>query len=366
MKGANRAGDLATPIPVVHLDRLEANLAGWAEAIAGHGVGLRPHAKTHKTVEVARRQLEHGAIGLTVAKPSEGLGLLDSGVTDLLVAYPIVGPARTAELLALARKVRTMSCIDGLGAARALSDAAREAGLVHDVLIDVDTGLRRTGLPPDDAVELAVAADALPGIAVVGVFSYAGYPGKRQDPADRRAWAHQEARLTVQVAEALRERGLAIGTVSVAGTPTARFAAEVDGVTEVRPGIYAFGDANTSWLGAMELDACALRILATVVSRPRADRAVLDAGTKALAADPGLDGHTYGHLPAHPGARLARVWEEHGVLELSPEPGGGADLQVGDRVEIVPNHVCPAVNLAPRLAALEGDRVVGSWEVAAR
>lgn len=359
--------DLATPIPIVHLDLLASNLASWSEAITAHGVRLRPHAKTHKTVEVARRQLEQGADGLTVAKPSEGLALLPSGVTDVFVAYPIVGQVRMAHLLELAQKARVTSCIDNLGAAAALSAAAGDLGIVLEVLVDVDSGLRRTGLPPEAAVELGVAASALPGLEVVGVFSYAGYPSKRPEAEQRRAWAHQEARTSVEVAAALHDRGLEIGHVSVAGTLTARFAAEVDGVTEVRPGIYTFGDANTSRLGAMRLEDCALRILTTVVSRPSADRAILDAGTKALAADTGLDG-TFGYLPACPGARLTRVWEEHGVLELSPDEGeaGGADLQVGDQVEVVPNHVCPAVNLATHLVCLMDGESTATWEVVAR
>jgi D-serine deaminase-like pyridoxal phosphate-dependent protein len=366
MTEPNDLDTVATPIPVVHLDLLEANLTSWADAIAAHGARLRPHAKTHKTVEVARMQLERGAAGLTVAKPSEGLALLPSGVTDVFVAYPIVGSAKIAQLLALAREVRVSSSIDDLGAATALSDAALDAGTVLEVLVDVDTGLRRTGLAPEEAVELGVSAASLPGLRVMGVFSYAGYPSTRPEAEERRAWSHQEARTSVEVADALRERGLEIDTVSVAGTPTARYAAEIAGITEVRPGIYAFGDANYSRIGAVGVEECALRILATVVSRPSAGRAVVDAGTKALAADEGLDS-TYGYLPAHPQARLTRVWEEHGVLELSLDEGSGrAGLAIGDRVEIVPNHVCPAVNLAPHLLCVENGEVTGSWEVVAR
>lgn len=365
MIDAEHLADLATPIPVVDLDLLEVNLASWAAAIAAEGVALRPHAKTHKSVEVARMQIAAGASGLTVAKPSEGLAMLPSGVDDVFVAYPIVGEARTAQLLELGRAVRVSSCIDDLGAATALSDAARDAGTKLDVLIDVDSGLRRTGLPPEDAVRLGVAASALPGLEVVGVFTYAGYPAMSPDPDKRRDWARQEASTAVEVAAALRERSVAAEVVSVGGTPTARFAAEVPGVTEVRPGIYAFGDANYARIGVVDPAACALRIVATVVGRPSADRVVLDAGTKALAADPGLDG-TFGSLPAHPDARFTRIWEEHGVLELTDGGSGGGGLQVGDRVEIVPNHVCPAVNLASRLVALEGGEVVGHWEVLAR
>ena len=361
---------LATPFPVVHVDILEANLADWSAAIAAQGVALRPHAKTHKTVEVARLQLAAGASGLTVAKPSEGLALLPSGVDDVFVAYPIVGEARIAQLLELGRRVRVSSCIEDLGAATALSDAARDAGMRLDVLVDVDSGLRRTGLAREDAVGLGVAASALPGLNIVGVFTYAGYPSMSPDPQERRAWAHQEASIAVEVADMLRERGVAAQTVSVGGTPTARFAAEVAGVTEVRPGIYVFGDANYARIGVVDLAACALRIVATVVARPSADRAVLDAGTKALAADAGLD-DTFGLLPSHPEARFTRIWEEHGVLEFADGASGGGGsgsrgLQVGDRVEIVPNHVCPAVNLAPRLVALEDGEVVGRWEVLAR
>lgn len=357
---------LATPFPVVHAELLQANLTGWASAIASKGVALRPHAKTHKTVEVARMQLAAGASGLTVARPSEGLALVPSGVNDVFVAYPIVGEARTAQLLELGRTVRVSSCIDDLGAATALSVAARDAGTRLDVLVDVDSGLRRTGLLPEDAVDLGVAASALPGLHVTGVFTYAGYPSMNPDPEQRRAWAHREASSAIEVAAALRERGVAAATVSVGGTPTARFAAEVPGVTEVRPGIYAFGDANYARIGVSDLATCALRIVATVVARPTGDRAVVDAGTKALAADVGLDG-TFGSLPSHPEARFTRIWEEHGVLELSPKGGAGdSGLRVGDRVEIVPNHVCPAVNLASQLVALEDGEVVGCWGVVAR
>jgi D-serine deaminase-like pyridoxal phosphate-dependent protein len=363
---ADQLEAFATPIPVVHRELLDANLAGWAEVITSHGVELRPHAKTHKTIEVARLQLHHRAKGLTVARPSEGLALLPSGVTDVFVAYTVVGAVQVAQLMELAQQVRVSACIDDLGAATALSAASRRAGVVLDVLVDVDTGLGRTGLPAEQAIELGVAAADLPGLAVRGVFSYAGYPARRRDDAARRAWAHKEAATSVAVADSLRGRGLAIDTVSVAGTTTARFAAEVDGVTEVRPGIYAFGDANTSRLGAMRLEDCALRILATVVSRPTPDRAVLDAGTKALAADTSVDGGTYGHLPAYPDTRLTRLWEEHGVLELSPDHEDGERLQVGDRVEIVPNHVCPAVHLASRLLCLEAGEVADVWEVLAR
>lgn len=364
MNDAEHLADLPTPVPVLHLDLLEANLTSWAEAIAARDVALRPHAKTHKTVEVARRQLAAGASGLTVAKPSEGLALLPSGVTDVFVAYPIVGEDRTARFLELARAVRASSCIDDLGAGTALAAAARDAGTSVDVLVDVDSGLRRTGLPPEDAVALGVAASALPGLRVTGVFTYAGYPSMSPDPEERRAWSHQEARTAVEVAGELRDRGVAAETVSVGGTPTARFAAEVAGVTEVRPGIYAFGDANYARIGV--IGSCALRILATVVARPRADRIVVDAGTKALAADAGVDA-TFGHLPLHPAARFTRIWEEHGVIEVVPDdPAGGAGLRVGDRVEIVPNHVCPAVNLAPFLVCVEDGEVRGRWEVVAR
>lgn len=366
MLDADALDGLATPVPVIHLEVLRSNLAGWADAVSASGVALRPHAKTHKTVEVARMQLAAGASGLTVAKPSEGLALLPSGVEDVFVAYPIVGEHRTAQLLGLGRSVRVSTCIDDLGAATALSDAARDAGMQLDVLVDVDSGLRRTGLAPEDAVGLGVAASTLPGLHVIGVFTYAGYPSMSPDNDERRAWARQEASTAVEVAAALREQGVTAETVSVGGTPTARFAAEVAGVTEVRPGIYVFGDANYARIGVVDPAECALRIVATVVGRPAADRAVLDAGTKALAADAGVDG-TFGWLPAHPDARFTRIWEEHGVLELTHDGGsGGGGLQVGDRVEIVPNHVCPAVNLASRLAALEDGEVVGHWQVLAR
>lgn len=356
---------LDTPALVADLDRVEANLVAMAAAIGRHGVALRPHVKTHKTPALAHRQVAAGATGITVAKLDEAGLFADHGFDDILVAYQVVGPTKVARLIELSRRVTVRSCVSDLEAARALSAAATDAGVDVELSLDVDAGLERTGCRPDEAADLGAAIAALPGLRLSGVFAYAGYPLADPDEEVRRRWAEQEAGVAVSVASALRRTGVPISAVSVSGTSCAPYAAAVPGVTEVRPGTYVFGDANCARLGVQPFDRCALTVIATVVGRPTPTRAVLDAGTKVLAADqaigPGATG--YGVIPALPGATISRAWEEHAVVDL---PLGNVSLAVGDRVAIVPNHVCVVVNLAERWFGARGGVVTEIHEVDGR
>jgi D-serine deaminase-like pyridoxal phosphate-dependent protein len=344
---------------------MEANIAAMAEVARSHGVGLRPHVKTHKVPALGRRQLDLGAIGVTVAKMGEAEVFGAEGFDEILVAYSIVGQQKVSRLIALARRVHVISCVDNFEAAEALSIAASREGVALDVLLDVDTGLNRTGCSPQEARALGNRVASMPGLRLIGVFTYAAYPAQDPDEIVRRAWSRHEAETAVDVALGLQADGIGATVVSVAGSACAAFAANVPGVTEVRPGSYVFGDANLVRLGVIERDACALYVRTTVVSRPAPDRAVLDAGTKTLSSDRpnATGGSTFGEIVDHAGSRITRAWEEHAVVELAK-----ADqfLKVGDVVNVLPNHACPVVNLANQLYGVREGAVVEVHQIAAR
>jgi D-serine deaminase-like pyridoxal phosphate-dependent protein len=337
------AAKLPTPSLVVDLDRMEANVRRMAEAVSREGLALRPHVKTHKTVELARLQLRHGAVGITAAKLSEAEALSAAGAEDILIAHELVTLDQAGRLLALSERARVRCLVDSIEGAERLSGFACQAGRTLDVMLDVDTGLGRTGVQLGEAGLVGQHIATLRGLTLTGVFSYAGYRPRLPDAERRRGWAHQEAMGAVAVAEELRSCGIPVVDVSVAGSSSAPYAVKVAGVTEVRPGTYVFGDANYARLGINTWESCALGILARVVSRPTGDRAVLDAGTKALGSDaPSVAGAGFGYLPARPGCRVERLWEEHAVVTVGPD---GRDLKVADTVTVVPNHACSAVNL---------------------
>ena len=325
---------------------LEANLARMAELARRAGLRLRPHAKTHKSAFVARRQLAHGAAGLTVATLTEAELFAGAGVDDVLIAHPLLGEAKLRRLRALAERVpRIAVALDQPALARALPDQV-------EVLWEVDTGLHRLGTEPGEETLRGVRAllSVLPESRFRGLLTHGGhaYAGDRERAAaDEREGLLTSARL-------LRDEGVEIRELSVGSTPTASFAGGGTGLTEMRPGTYVFGDANQVALGSQRLEECALGVVAATVSSRR-DRAVIDAGSKALSADlraPGLEG--YGMVLGRPGLRLERLSEEHGVLT-------GADLPaVGERLVVLPAHACTTVNLHGRLlfAVAAGSR----WE----
>jgi D-serine deaminase-like pyridoxal phosphate-dependent protein len=352
---------LDTPSLVVDLDRLEANIARWAAHAKQTGVKLRPHGKTHKCVEIARRQLAAGAVGLTLAKLGEAEVMARAGVEDIFLAYEIVGGPKVPRLLGLARRVRLRVGVDSLEVAAPLAEAAAAAGTTVDVMLEVDTGLGRCGVAPGEPLlRLAAGVARLRGLRIAGIFTYRGYrPNVEHAGRD-------EGEMIVREAERLRAAGFPIEDVSAGSTPTGREVAQVPGVTEVRPGTYVFNDATELRRGNVRPEDCALVVVCRVISRPSRDVAVLDAGSKVLTAERGpfsSKGESYGMLRGYPDCQIDRLWEEHGRVQLTDE---GRRLRVGDLVEVLPTHVCPTVNLARRLVCVRAGRIEATWEVAAR
>jgi D-serine deaminase-like pyridoxal phosphate-dependent protein len=357
-----RWADLETPCVLIDVDRLERNVAraaGWARA---HGVRLRPHAKTHKVVEVGRLQLLAGARGLSVAKGSEAEVFAAAGCDDLFIAFPVVGGDKAARLLALAERVRLAVGVDSLEGARSLAAPFAAAARTLDVMLKVDCGLHRVGVEPEEAPPLALRLAETAGLRLRGLFTHAGQSYHQPTPEDvARIGLHEGATLAA-TADAVRALGLAVEEVSVGSTPTARHALAVKGVTECRPGNYVYHDGSQVALGTCPEDDCALTVLATVVSVPAPERAVLDAGSKTLSSDP-LRPRPDGHgLVLGTRSRLQRLSEEHGVIDVA----GGDAFRVGQKVRVLPNHACVVSNLHDHVWAIRGEVVVDRWAVAAR
>lgn len=355
--------ELETPALLVDIDRMKRNLDKGAEYARRHGIGLRPHIKTHKSPLLAREQLLRGATGLTCATPFEAEVMRDA-TQDLLVMYPPVGAHRARRLARVACDVRLTVALDSVKAAQDLSGAAADEGVTVRVLVELDAGMHRVGVTsPADAAALAKKVAALPYLEVAG---FAFYPGHVREHVREHAPRLRELSAFVASARrALDDAGITGGVVSAGSTPTMWHTHEIEGVNEMRPGTYIFNDRTTAEIGACTYDECALTVLATVVSTAVPGQAVVDAGSKALGREPmrGGPGDGFGVLANDTTVTVKSMSEEHGILDLAQSSW---TPRVGERVRIVPNHVCIVVHLADLVYGVRDDAVVSSWPVAAR
>jgi D-serine deaminase-like pyridoxal phosphate-dependent protein len=351
-----------TPALVIDLDIAEANTRRLVAHLAASGVTLRPHAKTHKSVEIGRGQLANGAHGLTVGTLGEAEVFAAAGLTDLFIAYPIWahGP-KAARLRALhERAPRVRVGLDSVAGAEALGAAVAGAAEPLDVVIEVDPGNRRTGVVGAEAVVGVARAARNAGLEVLGVFTHGGHG--YASPEAKHGAAADEVRTLAAAVAALRSAGFEAAVVSAGSTPTMLQA--VGGpVTEMRAGTYALGDRQQAVLGSIAPDSIAVHVAATVVSASVPGQVVIDAGAKTLTKDvaPYLRGHAA--IPAYPDATIERVSDYHGVVRIPP---GSPAPRVGEVLALVPNHVCPVVDLRDAFIAVRGERVVGTLPVDAR
>ena len=368
-----------------------------AERARAAGVKLRPHAKTHKSIEIARWQIEAGAIGICCAKLGEAEVFAEAGIPDIRLPYP-VHPSNRDRVLALLPKTKLSIIVDDVDVARGWSDAmvaaARGAGgsggMTLDVLMKVDVGFHRCGINPAavDAADRVAFVASLPGLNFRGLLSHAGHAYHAGSDLELEHIATREAEILRDLAERATALGVTIEEISVGSTPTSRFidvqvrgagrplgrSGEADArpyvPTEMRPGNYVFFDRTQTGLGAATLDTCAMFIAATVVSHPAPDRVILDCGAKTLALD-GARG--FGAMPGHglvflpdgtpdPSLVIERLSEEHATVKATAP----TRLKIGDRVRVLPNHACVVTNLMDELVLVDGDTVSGRIKVAAR
>ena len=353
--------DVDTPALLLDLDAFECNVKRLPETLAGRNLRLRPHAKSHKCPQIALRQIAQGAVGVCCQKVSEAAALVQGGVRDVLVANEVVGARKLERLAALAHEARIGVCVDDAGNVRDLASAARAAGSKPDVYVEVDVGARRCGVEPGQPALALARAIADAGLHFAGIHAYQGAAQHLRTPAERRAAIGKAVDQVRDTAALMREAGLAPGIITGAGTGTYLLEAGSGIYNELQPGSYIFMDADYGRnLGddgqPVHEFAQSLFILATVMSRPVAARAVVDVGLKAHSVDSGMPG-----VHGVAGARYVRASDEHGVIELD-----GASLRLGEKVRLVPGHCDPTVNLYDWIVCFRGERVEDVWPISAR
>lgn len=347
-----RVDELETPALTVDLDAVERNVRRAQTWCDEHRLALRAHVKTHKLPALAHLQVRSGAVGIACQKLGEAEVMAAAGLEDILLTFPILGAAKAARFAALARELRMAASGDSEAVARGLSAALVAAGTEAGFLVDCDTGFGRTGVQsPRDAVALAQLVDELPGLRLLGFMTYPTLPGSG-------SWLAT----AVELAAA---RGLTPTWVSGGGTPLDRLrAADAAAVlTEVRMGTYIYGDRMCMADGSVPLADCALRVRAMVVSRPVPERAIIDAGSKALTSDTATTISGYGYVVEYPEATVVQLNEEHGYVDLAPCDDRPA---IGEVLTIIPNHACGATNMYDCVYAHRGADVIARWPIAAR
>lgn len=342
--------ELQTPAVTIDLAILDANLRNTAALAAAAGIKLRPHIKTHKSIWIARKQLAYGAVGITVAKLGEAEVMATAGIQNILIAFPLIGAPKLQRLAKLIDQgVEAIVSIDSVEAAQGLSELAVAKGITIPLYVDINTGLNRCGREPGEpSAELALAIAALPHVEIRGLMTHAGHAYSCTEVDSIRQVARHEAASLIATQQALAARGIQVPEISVGSTPTSKFAAELDGITEMRPGAYVYGDGSQLYPGLITEQQCAMRIYATVVSTPRPGTAIIDAGSKTITNDVSPHRRGYGYLPDYPEVFIERLSEEHGILSV-PEH---TSLEIGDIVSIIPNHCCTVANLHQHLLGI--------------
>jgi D-serine deaminase-like pyridoxal phosphate-dependent protein len=351
--GAMLVQDLDTPTLTIDLDALEENLNRYQAYFSEHGIGLRPHVKTHKTLAIAHMQIAKGAIGLTCQKIGEAEVMVAGGLgVDIMIPYNIIGKSKLERLCALARQTRVTVAADSDYTIAGLSEAAQAEGMTLGAIVEVECGANRTGATSaTKAVELAKKIDRAPGLELRGMMGFPTPP---------------EARPMIQeVIDAFDRAGLNREIVSGGSTKSAMEAHRIPELTEYRIGEYPVGGEGHLRSGRHTVEQCALRVIATVISRPTEDRIILDGGSKTMSASV-LDmewGTSMGYIVEYPEARFYKSSEEHGHVDVSH---CARKPEIGERVQVLPVHPCPCVNEHDEMVAIRGGRVEAIWPILAR
>ena len=339
--------ELDTPALAIDLDIMEHNIQRLQDTLQVRNIANRPHVKTHKIPSIALAQLAAGAAGIACQKLGEAEVMADAGIHDILVTYNIMGRTKLERLARLAKRTRLTVVLDNLPTAQGISEAARAAGIEVGVLVELGTELQRTGVPsPRALVELARQVARLPGLQLRGMMLYP-------------STAENAERVSEAVAR-LRREGLALEVVSGGGTKAVGDVDWIPELSEFRAGTYVFNDKVTVDKGAAVLGDCALSVVVTVVSRPAPDRAIIDGGSKTFSSDGGLP---VGYVWDYPEARIYKMNEEHGYLDLS---ACAARPEIGERLRVLPNHACGTMNMHDAAYGLRGTQVEVAWAIAAR
>lgn len=351
--------ELDTPALLIDLDKMESNIQTMADYFSTVNAALRPHLKTHKTPMLAHKQIAAGAIGITCAKLGEAEAVIHAGIRDVLVANQIIGRQKIARLVNLAKQSEIMVAVDNAQNVTDISAAAAAKGVTVRILIEVNTGMNRCGVEPGQpALELARHVLRSPNLQFEGLMGYEGHTVAKPNYAERKAAARQSVQLLVDTKHHLEKHGVPVSIMSGGGTGTFSITGSVPEMTEVQAGSYIFMDATYGNVeGVGEHFACALTVLATVVSRPTPERVIVDTGMKVLAKEFGIP-----QPVGIKGLEMAGLSEEHGKMNAD----ASVSLTPGDKLEILPTHCCTTVNLHDRYYGIRDGIVESVWDIAAR
>jgi len=368
-----------TPALIVDADILQRNLLKLQSRCEAAGLELRPHIKAHKTPQIAQMQVRAGAVGVTAAKLGEAEVMADAGIEDIFIANILIGEAKMRRLVALARRVPTLSvAVDSIEGARQLSEAFSAAGMTLEVMIEIDHGAGRCGVTPEQAVPFARQIASLPGLSIVGLMAYAAGSYQCRTEDERREFCRQEGAALAALADELRRDGHDIRRISGGSTPAGGRYEKGCGLTEIRSGTYCLNDHNQVDLGTCAVGDVAATVLATVISHPTPDRVIIDAGTKALDQQVSKLTEGYGVLldvvgegdsPPRSAApisrgqspRVVKINDEHGYLDAA-----AASLQIGDKIRIIPPRICTCLNLYDEMVIVQDGIVRDVWRIAGR
>jgi len=356
--------ELETPAVIIDLDVVEQNLARMAAYCREHKLLLRPHTKSHKIPELAQRQIASGATGITVAKVGEAEVMLKAGITDMLIAYPIVGEEKTTRLARLAQEAKITVSLDSEEAARGISAAAARQGSTIGVLVEMDVGFGRCGLGNEnDLLALAQTIAELPAVEFKGLMFFPGH--FTVGPEQRAVLRAGVNDFLDRSLETFARAEVPLPIVSGGSSPTAYESSLFHGVNEVRPGMYIFNDRTTAGIQAASLNDCALSVAVTVVSTAVREHAIVDGGSKTFSSDryQAEDGIGFGLVKEDHAAVVERLSEEHGHLNIARSE---RRYRVGDRLSIIPNHVCTTLNLHDEVYGVRGEQVETIWRVEGR
>ena len=358
-----RIEELDTPALIVDLDIMERNLRSLSDYSRKHGLKLRPHTKTHKIPSIAKMQIASGCSGITVAKVGEAEVMASAGLEDILIAYPVVGQSKCERLAKLAQQRTITVSLDSIEVAKGISEAATRAGSKVNILVEFDMGMRRCGVQTVEAwLSVAQAVDKLSGVRLIGLMFY---PGHIWDAlAEQGPALDKISRAIEEIQAKAKQGGLNCEVVSGGSTPTAYNSHQVRGLTEMRPGTYVFNDMNETKAGYSQLSDCALRVQVTVVSKAVQGKAMIDGGSKTFSGDRLISGDKqgFGFVTEHPDTQFTSMSEEHGHMDLGPSDR----VNVGEKLSIIPNHVCACVNMHNQIYYHRKGIVEGSWAIEGR
>ena len=357
--------NIDTPALLIEKGKLEANITKMQSIADKSGVRLRPHTKTHKIPEIARMQLENGAMGIAVAKIGEAESMVEHGFDNIQIASIVVGENKIKRLIELNDRVPKLSSnVDSIESAKALSEAFAQYGKWLNVYIEINSGHDRSGLREYEKIyQLAKFIEESDRLNLMGLFTHSGHAYSAATRKEIEQIGTNEGEFLVSLSKRLMKSRILISDISVGSTPTAEFCSKVNGVTEIRPGNYVFYDMIQTALGSCTIDECALNVLSTVTGIYD-DRVVIDAGAKALSLDTGVycgkTINTYGHIIGKD-CSLSRVSEEHGIISHNNEK-----FSVGERLRIIPNHACTVINLFDKAYLVDGDELIEVFKIHGR